>query len=250
MQYRSLGKLIEILALLLIQHAVHAEKGPSKGTLSFRVVDVSTGGVFLATLKEESGRIRRAQVAAKTPQVDILFGSVPLGTHRIEIHHDLDNDAQKDQGEWTLAGEGQSWTLRGPHRRVYLSEKRSEPWTGKIDVELSGFRNDRGVARVALFNAKKGFPNDASTAVDSASVSIEANKAQATFHLLPPGLYALGALHDENENGRMDTRLLGIPLEGHGASNNAQGSMGPPPYKAAQFQLSPPGAKIRIQLDY
>ena len=31
---------------------------------------------------------------------------------------------------------------------------------------------------------------------------------------LPPGRYAVNAFHDENDNGKLDTNLVGIPSEG------------------------------------
>ncbi len=49
---------------------------------------------------------------------------------------------------------------------------------------------------------------------------------ELTLHGLPDGTYAVRLFHDENNNGELDTNLLGIPREGYGFSNNS-GERGP-----------------------
>ena len=44
---------------------------------------------------------------------------------------------------------------------------------------------------------------------------------------LAPGRYALSAFHDENDNGELDTNLLGIPSEGYGFGNDASAAFVP-----------------------
>ena len=45
---------------------------------------------------------------------------------------------------------------------------------------------------------------------------------------LAPGRYALSAFHNENDNGELDTNLLGVPSEGYGFGNDASAAFGPP----------------------
>ena len=49
------------------------------------------------------------------------------------------------------------------------------------------------------------------------------------------GQYVLSALHDEDNNGELNTNFIGMPVEGVAASSNAQGKMGPPSYDEARF---------------
>ena len=42
------------------------------------------------------------------------------------------------------------------------------------------------------------------------------------FDNLPPGTYAVGAYHDENNNDHMDTDFLGLPSEGYALSNGVR----------------------------
>jgi uncharacterized protein (DUF2141 family) len=43
-----------------------------------------------------------------------------------------------------------------------------------------------------------------------------------------PGRYAVIAHHDRDDDGRVNTNWLGIPIEGVGVSRNATGRFGPP----------------------
>ena len=127
MKGRFVFAFICISRLFVVQTPVRADDNPSKGTLTVRITDATEGGVFRATLRQEQGRIIRILEPARSSEVDLFFEAIPLGTHEIEIHHDLDKDEQKDPEEWVLEGKDPSWALRGPHRRIVLSEKSSGP---------------------------------------------------------------------------------------------------------------------------
>jgi uncharacterized protein (DUF2141 family) len=58
-----------------------------------------------------------------------------------------------------------------------------------------------------------------------------------TIDSLPPGDYAFGIFHDENQNNEIDKNWMGIPSEGFAFSNNAMGSFGPPSYTQAKFTI-------------
>lgn len=61
-------------------------------------------------------------------------------------------------------------------------------------------------------------------------------KVSITFKNVKPGTYAIMALHDENENRRMDFEDNGMPKESYGMSNNSM-SFGPPQYATAKFNF-------------
>ena len=54
---------------------------------------------------------------------------------------------------------------------------------------------------------------------------------------------------DENNNGKLDKNLVGIPLEPYGFSNNARGFLGPPSFGDARFQVSGPNTRIEVRLE-
>ncbi len=54
---------------------------------------------------------------------------------------------------------------------------------------------------------------------------------------LCPGKYAFRYFHDRNNNKKMDTNWIGIPTEGYGFSNNANGRFGPPAFRDMVFEV-------------
>ncbi len=66
---------------------------------------------------------------------------------------------------------------------------------------------------------------------------------------IPPGIYAVQAIHDENGNGELDRRLLLQPLEGIGFSRNAPMRRGPPKFDDAAVDLRGDGA-ISLDMRY
>ena len=60
--------------------------------------------------------------------------------------------------------------------------------------------------------------------------------ALCVFEDLPPGTYGISAFHDKNDNQKLDTNLIGVPVEDYGASNNARGVFGPPKFDDARFE--------------
>lgn len=67
---------------------------------------------------------------------------------------------------------------------------------------------------------------------------------------VPPGNYAVQAWHHENDNGRIDRDLLGIPTEGIGFSRNAPIRLGAPSFEDAAFTVEASGAWNALKLRY
>ena len=120
--------------------------------------------------------------------------------------------------------------------------QKSEGVTVTITVE--NVKNDKGKASFAL-HTEDTFMKGAG--VMNAESVIKDGKVVITFDNVEPGNYAVLALHDENENGRMDFQNNGMPLESYGVSNNNM-SYGPPQYSDAKFEVAdkPVALKIRF----
>ena len=67
---------------------------------------------------------------------------------------------------------------------------------------------------------------------------------------LAPGRYALSAFHDENDNGELDTNLMGIPSEGYGFGNEASAAFGPPSFEAASVDVDAASGVTALTLAY
>ncbi len=116
-----------------------------------------------------------------------------------------------------------------------------------LDVTVRGVRNDQGHVRVTVCTRPE-FLADRCTW----SGLVPARTGAVTVHFsgIPPGTYAVQVFHDENDNGRLDRNLLGIPTEGIGFSRDAPVHFGPPAWPDAAFQLSPTGGVETLTLHY
>lgn len=121
--------------------------------------------------------------------------------------------------------------------------------SGRIEVLINNVRSANGIVGVALFNAKKGFPDKSSMAIEGRSVP--AGKiCKVIFENVPYGAYAVSVLHDENGNGKMDKGVFGIPKEGFGVSNNPEIKMGPPTFAESRFDLNSRELTLNIGMKY
>ena len=121
---------------------------------------------------------------------------------------------------------------------------------GRLVVEVSGFRSDQGQLMLRLYDSEAGFPTDGGRAVRQIAQPIKGGRAVVELVDLPFGTYAIGCIHDENGNGKLDTNLLGIPKEGVCASNDARGRSGPPRWSDARFDFGADGTRLQIHVHY
>jgi len=120
---------------------------------------------------------------------------------------------------------------------------------GRIEVCIDNVRSTNGIVGVALFNAKKGFPDKNTMAIEGLSVPA-GKRCEVVFENVPFGTYAVSVLHDENGNGKMDKGFLGIPKEGFGTSNNPEIKMGPPTFSDSSFDLENTRLTLNISMKY
>ncbi len=143
-----------------------------------------------------------------------------------------------------------SFAETAPAQGVPTPAPTSNATSGEIVLTIQGFRNEAGVARVALFNSPDGFPNHRGEAVRTAVAKISGGQAVVSFKDIPYGEYALGVIHDENGNDALDMSPSGMPREGVGASNNAAGMFGVPKYQKAVFHLEAPKWEQTVTIVY
>jgi uncharacterized protein (DUF2141 family) len=121
--------------------------------------------------------------------------------------------------------------------------------TGKLIVDISGFPSSDGFAMVALNNSKESYEGGENAAIAKTKTLVVDRKAQVVFTNLPYGWYGISLYHDENNNGKLDKNMMGIPKEAYGFSNNARGFFGKPDYKDVKFELNSSEKQIAIKLD-
>ena len=114
-----------------------------------------------------------------------------------------------------------------------------------LTVEIKGAVGDKGTVKVALYT--KGDPW---LGKPSAGRSAEAKKADLVFVFddLTEGEYAISMFIDENNNGKLDRNMIGIPTEPSIFSNDATGNFGPPTFDQAKFTVGKEKKSIAINL--
>lgn len=109
------------------------------------------------------------------------------------------------------------------------------PDNPEIKVNIENVKSKKGVLIVALFNSednylKKSYLNKV--------ITLEDSKKPVVFENLPKGHYAVSVIHDENENGKLDTNWAGIPKEPFGFSKKSMGNFGPPSFNETSVEVS------------
>jgi len=117
--------------------------------------------------------------------------------------------------------------------------------SGSLHIEISGIKNDKGYLLIALFNQDKGFPDKEQFAYRKERIPAKNGTMKLDFANLPPGKYAFGVIHDENDNRVLDKGLFGIPKEGFCFSRQAMGTVGPPSFQAASVEV---GNSVSVQM--
>jgi len=121
-----------------------------------------------------------------------------------------------------------------------------------LKVRIDGLRSTRGKILAYVWNQGDGFPSEKRKTLTIAEVAIRGGQAEVDVEIpASEKRLAVSVMHDENGNGKMDSNVLGIPLEGYATSNNVPHSMtGPPRYKDAEFEMRASAADVHIKMLY
>jgi uncharacterized protein (DUF2141 family) len=130
---------------------------------------------------------------------------------------------------------------------LFLSAPNNPASAGKTNlrVDIQNVRVVKGTVYIALFTPGKDFPEG--KPLEGKKVYVGAKSLHTTFSV-EPGDYAIAVYHDENDNGKMDTRMFGIPKEPYGFSNNFKPVMSAPKFSDCQFSVGDSGKTISIKL--
>ncbi|MDR9417463.1 DUF2141 domain-containing protein [Gracilimonas sp.] len=107
----------------------------------------------------------------------------------------------------------------------------------EFELKINNIPKVEGEVRVAVFDSKENYDSKENP-LHAFVLTVEGDSLTWKHDELPYGEYAIAVYHDENENGELDTNLLGIPKEAYGFSNNARGRFGPASWKDAVFEIS------------
>jgi uncharacterized protein (DUF2141 family) len=112
------------------------------------------------------------------------------------------------------------------------------PQDAGLKVTITNLRNNKGHVLISVFKNGVGYPDRPEKSFKRVKLSINNKTIVFDFTGLPTGNYAIAILHDENDDMKLNTNILGIPKEGFGFSNNVIGVFGPPGYSKASFNYN------------
>nr|WP_299342999.1 DUF2141 domain-containing protein [Allomuricauda sp.] len=112
-----------------------------------------------------------------------------------------------------------------------------------IKVSINNVTSDEGKVLISLHTEDTFMKGRGIQTLES---TIENGKVEFTFEDVSAGTYAIMALHDENENSRMDYETNGMPKESYGMSGNEM-FMGPPNFMDAKFEVKEEDLEFEIR---
>ncbi|TJY36235.1 DUF2141 domain-containing protein [Pontimicrobium aquaticum] len=112
-----------------------------------------------------------------------------------------------------------------------------------VTITIDNISNERGHVIIGLHTVDT-FMKTRGLQLTAAKVKDE--KVVYTFKNVAPGNYAILALHDENDNKRMDFEPNGMPAESYGISNNPT-LMGPPTFSEGKFEVIDTAVALTIK---
>lgn len=119
-----------------------------------------------------------------------------------------------------------------------------------ITVTVDNVQDGEGQVLIGLFDTAATFPQQVARGQAVAAATRDATgRVRVVISGVPPGTYAVSAVHDRNGNGKLDRNLLGIPTEPYGFSGRAAGRFGPPAFADAAVELPAAGSAIAIRIE-
>ncbi len=118
--------------------------------------------------------------------------------------------------------------------------------TDKLVITIEKIEEQKGSLRVGIFASEKDYLKKPMV---GKVVKVTGESVKVEFSGLKPGTYALSVVHDVNDNGKLDTNILGVPTEGLGFSNNISWTFKPPSFEKSSFQL-PAITSLTVAMKY
>ncbi|KPQ37750.1 MAG: hypothetical protein HLUCCA11_01455 [Phormidesmis priestleyi Ana] len=119
----------------------------------------------------------------------------------------------------------------------------------RLKVTIHELRNQKGEVCLALFESEIGFPKDEQKAVFNRCFAITQIPLTVSVEV-PYGSYSVSLLHDENQDGELNTNFIGVPQEGIGFSNDPRIIKGTPSFEKTRFDFSADSEEVQVTVKY
>jgi uncharacterized protein (DUF2141 family) len=131
---------------------------------------------------------------------------------------------------------------------VSAMQKIAAATPGEVRVEVATLHSSKGHVLCALFDSEDAYKRL------RPAMRLVVDPVQpvttCTFRDVVPGAYMISAVHDENDNGKLDKSLFGMPKEGYGVSNDHTYALKGPDFAESLVQLGDGVTSISIRLRY
>lgn len=132
---------------------------------------------------------------------------------------------------------------------------------GELRLTVKGVRSSEGELLIGLYDNAAGFKHAIANASNRGmmpdkgrlvgmSLRARPGEQSVVFPDLSPGRYAVIVIHDENDDGRLDKNLLGLPTEGYGFGNDAKVFLAAPSFDAAAIPIATADVAASVTLHY
>ena len=106
-----------------------------------------------------------------------------------------------------------------------------------LNVTVHNLKNAEGQVIIAVFDSKENYLDEMTAFVQQWTTAFPDMRSET---------YAVVAYHDKNENKDLD-RLIVVPREAYGFSNDARGMFGPAKFKSAAIEVGEEDMAIEIK---
>lgn len=131
---------------------------------------------------------------------------------------------------------------------IFIASLLVSAQTAILSVEVENIQNISGSIKVGIFDRVHNYRTKSDPFV-KARQTVTDSVAIFVFKDLPLDRYAVATFHDENNDDTLNTKKLGIPIEGIGFSGKFNSRFRPPDFNMASFRLKA-DTTINVKLIY
>lgn len=121
--------------------------------------------------------------------------------------------------------------------------------TCDIEIEINDFKNNKGQVMISINKGPEGWPEE--NFIEQRFIpEFTAPNFTVIFEDMPYGNYAVGVLHDKDNNGEMTKNFIGMPKESFGFTRDYKVVFRAPKYEEANFEADSPNVTLKINLQH
>jgi uncharacterized protein (DUF2141 family) len=118
-----------------------------------------------------------------------------------------------------------------------------------VTLAAKGVKSATGVVGFVLFDKATGWPEKRDLGYKNGATAAKPGTVEMKVEGIAPGKYAVVALHDENENKKLDKKGSGRPKEGFGISKDPKVGLKAPKFESAIVDLKC-GDRLEMTMRY